>query len=47
MNIHIVHLAQFLDAIKRGCEIIDSPIKNYRVNETLAFVGLSQTDERL
>lgn len=47
MNIHFVHPAQFMDAIKRGCEIIDRPIKNRQVNEARAIVGLPQANERL
>jgi len=47
MNIHFVHPAQFLDAIKRGREIIDRPIKNRQVNETRSIVGLPQTNKGL
>ena len=47
MNIHFVHPAQFMDAIKRGREIFDRLIKNRQVNEARSIVGLSQTNERL
>jgi hypothetical protein len=47
MNIHFVHPAQFLDAIKRGREIIERPIKIRQVNEARSIVRLPQTNEGL